>query len=125
MRDIELPIGEPLYLHLGELVLASTLEYMHVPHDLGCRLEKRSSWGRLGLLVKATAKFIDPGYSGKVTFELFNAGRLPIQLAPGPRMAQVCFMALQTSPKIPYDRRPESKYNLLLKAEPSRISQDK
>lgn len=125
MREIELPIGEPLYLHPGEFVLASTLEYLHVPHDLGCRLEGRSSWGRLGLLVHATAGFIDPGYSGNVTFELYNAGRLPIQLKPGSRMAQLCFMSLQTPPKIPYNRRPESKYNQLLTAEPSRIWRDK
>lgn len=125
MREIELPIGEPLYLHPGEFVLAATLEYLHVPPDLGCRLEGRSSWGRLGLLVHATAGYIDPGYSGNVTFELYNAGRLPIQLKPGSRMAQLCFMSLRTPPKIPYDRRPESKYNQLLTAEPSRIWQDK
>lgn len=125
MREIELPIGEPLYLHPGEFVLASTLEYIHVPRDLGCRLEGRSSWGRLGLLVHATAGFIDPGYSGNLTFELFNAGRLPIELKPGSRMAQLCFMSMSNTPKIPYDLRPESKYNRLLTAESSRIWRDK
>ena len=125
MREIELPIGEPLYLHPGEFVLASTLEYIHVPRDLGCRLEGRSSWGRLGLLVHATAGFIDPGYSGNLTFELFNAGRLPIELKPGSRMAQLCFMSMSNTPRIPYDLRPESKYNRLLTAESSRIWRDK
>lgn len=125
MREIELPIGKPLYLHPGEFVLASTLEYIHVPRDLGCRLEGRSSWGRMGLLVHATAGFIDPGYSGNLTFELFNAGRLPIELKPGSRMAQLCFMSMSNTPRIPYDLRPESKYNRLLTAESSRIWRDK
>lgn len=125
MRDVEISAGDALYIHPGEFVLAATLEYIHVPYDLGCRLEGRSSWGRLGLLVHATAGFVDPGFSGNVTFELFNAGRLPIELKPGYRMAQLCFMSLSDVPQVPYDRRPGSKYNQSLSAEGSRISRDK
>jgi dCTP deaminase len=125
MREVDVDNRQPFYLHPGEFALASTLEYIHVPYDLGCRLEGRSSWGRLGLLVHATAGFIDPGYSGNVTFELFNAGRLPIELKPGFRMAQLCFMTLSDVPGIPYDKRPESKYHQMLTAEGSRIWKDR
>ena len=125
MRDVEVPVDEPFYIHPGEFVLATTLEYIHVPPDLGCRLEGRSSWGRMGLLVHATAGFIDPGFSGRVTFELYNAGRLPLLLKPGDRMAQLCFLNLTGVPQIPYDRRPESKYNQLLSVEGSRIWKDR
>jgi len=125
MRAVDLPVGSQFYLHPGEFVLAATLEYVHVPYDLGCRLEGRSSWARLGLLVHATAGAIDPGYSGNLTFELYNAGRLPIQLKPGSRMAQLSFIQLTGRPKIPYDVRPESKYNQLLEAQGSRIWNDK
>ena len=121
MTAMELPVGAPFFLHPREFVLACTLEYLRVPYDLACRLEGRSSWGRLGLLVHTTAGFIDPGFSGNVTFELYNAGRLPIKLKPGYRMAQLCFMQLVDTPAVPYDLRPESKYNRQLSAESSRI----
>jgi dCTP deaminase len=116
---------EEFYLHPGEFVLAATLEYIRVPRDLACRIEGRSSWGRLGLLVHATAGFVDPGFSGNLTFELFNAGRLPVKLVPGMRMAQLCFLELKDLPNVAYDQRPESKYDKSLSAEGSRIWRDK
>lgn len=121
MRDVEVPVGQPFYIHPGEFVLATTLEYLRVPPDLGCRLEGRSSWGRMGLLVHVTAAFVDPGYSGKLTFELYNAGRLPIRLRPGDSVAQVCFHSLSGVAQIPYYLRPTRKYNQLLSVEGSRI----
>src|SRR4051794_3015869 len=48
---------ESFYLHPGEFALASTLEHFRFPDDLAGRIEGRSSWGRLGLLVHATAGF--------------------------------------------------------------------
>src|SRR5579862_3281874 len=86
---VDIGPNEQLYLHPGEFVLAATLEYVRIPRDLACRIEGRSSWGRLGILVHATAGFVDPGFSGNLTFELFNAGRLPVKLKPGLRMAQL------------------------------------
>jgi dCTP deaminase len=99
-----------LYLHPGEFVLASTLEYFQFPDDLAGRIEGRSSWGRLGLLVHATAGFVDPGYAGALTFELSNVGRLPIELKPGLRLGQVCFFQMSESSLIPYDKKHRAKY---------------
>jgi dCTP deaminase len=124
LRSVEVGFGGQFYLHPSEFVLASTLEFIRVPPDLACRIEGRSSWGRLGLLVHATAGFVDPGYSGSVTFELLNAGKLPIVLRPGMRMAQLCFLHLDGNPCRPYDKRPGSKYNKSLSPEGSRIWED-
>lgn len=122
---VEIGPSEQLYLHPGEFVLAATLEYVRIPRDLACRIEGRSSWGRLGLLVHATAGFVDPGFSGNLTFELFNAGRLPVKLKPGMRMAQLCFFELKDLPTVAYDQRAESKYDKSLAAEGSRIWRDR
>lgn len=100
---------EAFTIHPGEFALASTLEFIRVPVDLAARIEGRSSVGRLGLQVHATAGFVDPGYSGTLTFELYNAGKLPISLYAGLRLAQLCFFlcdgALQS-----YSEREASKY---------------
>jgi dCTP deaminase len=122
---VEIRHRDEFYLHPGEFVLAATLEYLRVPRDLACRIEGRSSWGRLGLLVHATAGFVDPGFSGNLTFELFNAGRLPVRLRPGMRMAQLCFFELKDKPNVAYDQRPESKYDKSLSAGGSQVWRDR
>lgn len=99
-----------LFLHPGEFVLAATLEYFRFPDDLAGRIEGRSSWGRLGLLVHATAGFVDPGYSGALTFELGNVGRLPVELKPGLRLGQICFFQMSRDSLIPYGKKHRAKY---------------
>src|SRR5271166_6103836 len=101
---------ESVYLHPGEFVLASTLEWFRLPDDLAGRIEGRSSWRRRGLLVHATAGFVDPGFAGVLTFELSNAGRLPIKLTPGLRIGQVCFFGMSTPSLIPYAKKHKAKY---------------
>lgn len=109
-KKVVLLPGELFYLHPGEFVLGSTLEYFKFPDDLAGRIEGRSSWGRLGLLVHATAGFVDPGFPGALTFELSNAGRLPIELKPGLRLGQVCFFQMSRPSLIPYWSKHRAKY---------------
>jgi dCTP deaminase len=82
---------ERFILHPNEFVLATTLEYIKLPLNIAGRLEGRSSWGRLGILIHITAGYIDPGYCGNITFELKNAGKIPIPLYPGVRIGQISF----------------------------------
>ena len=109
-KRVILASDEYFYLHPGEFVLASTLEWFRLPSDLAGRIEGRSSWGRRGLLVHATAGFVDPGFAGVLTFELSNAGRLPIELVPGLRIGQVCFFGMFTPSLIPYPKKHKAKY---------------
>ena len=109
-KTVVLAANESFFLHPGEFVLASTLEWFKLPDDLAGRIEGRSSWGRRGLLVHATAGFVDPGFAGVLTFELSNTGRLPIELKPGLRIGQVCFFRMSTPCLIPYYAKPGAKY---------------
>jgi deoxycytidine triphosphate deaminase len=61
-----------------------------------------SSLGRLGLIVHATAGFIDPGWKGTLTLELNNLTRVPIKLYPELLIAQLSFMALDRPAERPY-----------------------
>lgn len=87
---ISLGRGKPFYLHPGELVLGSTLEYIRLPNDLGAYVTSRSSWGRAGLVI-ATAIAVAPGFRGVITFELTNLGHAPMILRTGVRIAQIVF----------------------------------
>jgi deoxycytidine triphosphate deaminase len=61
-----------------------------------------SSLGRLGLIVHATAGFVDPGFKGTLTLEITNLTRVPIILWPGKPIAQLSFMALDKPAERPY-----------------------
>lgn len=102
--------GEEFVLHPGEFVLASTLEYIRLPADVAARLEGRSTWGRLGLEVHATAGFVDPGFAGALTFELKNAGKVPLPLYAGLRLAQLCFFRLAEPSRLLYTEKRYTKY---------------
>lgn len=97
-------------LHPGQFALATTLEYFRFPADLAGRLEGRSTLARLGLQVHSTAGFVDPGYAGTLTFELANAGNLPIRIPPGFRLGQICFFPVQ-GVQVPYGNKLHRKYD--------------
>ena len=44
-----------------------TEEHVAIPDDVVARIEGKSSLGRLGLIVHATAGFVDPGFEGTLT----------------------------------------------------------
>jgi dCTP deaminase len=100
----EVVVGEqdPFAIHPGEFVLGRTLEQVRIPDDVVARIEGKSSLGRLGLIVHATAGFVDPGFSGTLTLEITNLTRVPIMLYPGLLIAQLSFMALDAPAEHPY-----------------------
>src|SRR4051795_3706415 len=93
-EHIEVPDDEPFIVHPGEFVLGRTAEYIEMPDDLVSRVEGKSSLGRLGLIVHATAGFVDPGFRGTLTLEITNLTRVPIVLWPGKPIAQLSFRPL-------------------------------
>ena len=110
MHHVKVHPTEPFILHPGEFALGSTLEFVKIPLDLAARLEGRSTWGRLGLQVHATAGFVDPGFRGAITFELSNVSNIPLPLYPGVRVSQLCFF-LSTETNLPYAKKRYSKYS--------------
>jgi dCTP deaminase len=93
---------ESFVIHPGEFCLGRTLEWVELPDDIVARIEGKSSVGRLGLIVHATAGFCDPGWKGTLTLELNNLTRVPIKLYPGLPIAQLSFMALDRPAARPY-----------------------
>jgi dCTP deaminase len=94
--------GEMFVIHPGEFVLGVTEEYVELPDDIVARIEGKSSLGRLGLIVHATAGFVDPGFKGTLTLDITNLTRVPIKLYPGLLIAQLSFMTLDAPAERPY-----------------------
>jgi dCTP deaminase len=101
-EEVVVPSGESFVIHPGEFCLGRTLEWVELPDDIVARIEGKSSLGRLGLIVHATAGFCDPGWKGTLTLELNNLTRVPIKLYPDLLIAQLSFMALDRPALRPY-----------------------
>lgn len=102
MDTVTVPVGEPFVLHPGEFALGHTAEIIGCPDDIVGIVNGKSSLGRLGIQVHATAGFIDPGFKGTVVLELSNVANLPILLRPGMKIAQMVFQRLDRPAERPY-----------------------
>jgi dCTP deaminase len=82
-------------------ILATTMEYVRLPNNLTAFVEGRSSIGRMGLFIQ-NAGWVDPGFEGEITLELYNANQLPIRLKSGRRVCQLVFAQMDQEAFYPY-----------------------
>ena len=101
-RTIDVGKNGFFIIHPGEFILGSTVERVTLPADLAAKVEGRSSLGRLGLIIHATAGYVDPGFSGHITLEISNISRLPIKLYAGMRIGQLGFVMMSSPALRPY-----------------------
>jgi len=85
----------------NSFLLATTREYVRLPDYLTAFVEGRSSIGRIGLFIQ-NAGWVDPGFEGNITLELYNANRLPIKLKSGRRICQIVFARMDRRAEKPY-----------------------
>ena len=94
-----------------QLVLANVIEITGVDSKHVGRLEGKSSLARIGLIIHATAGFLDPGNKLRLTLEMVNLSPLPIRIYAGMKIAQIAFEELDTPCERPYGSKSlNSKY---------------
>lgn len=93
-----------------QFALGHTVEQVHLGKRLRARVEGKSSLGRFGLMVHATAGFIDPGFQGSITLEFYNLSPHTIILRPGVPICQLAFDLLVRPAVVPYGPGRGSKY---------------
>lgn len=86
----------------NQFVLATTMEYFYLPNNLTAFVEGRSSLGRMGLFIQ-NAGWVDPGFKGEITLELYNANRCAIELKAGRRIGQLVFAKMDDTALNPYN----------------------
>jgi dCTP deaminase len=111
--------GDFIVIPPHSFLLATTEEYIKLPNNLTAFVEGRSSIGRMGLFIQ-NAGWIDPGFEGKITLELYNANSLPIKLQAGRRICQLVFCLMDQDSGKPYN----GKYQGQNKSTGSRIFKD-
>lgn len=112
-------VEEKMIIPPHTFLLATTLEYIKLPNNLVAFVEGRSSIGRMGLFIQ-NAGWVDPGFEGKITLELYNANSLPIELEAGRRICQLVFGRMEEAALVPY----RGKYQGQNKSVGSRVYRD-
>ena len=121
-KRIDLDFMESITIAPGQFILGHSMEYVNLPNHICGNLEGRSSFARLGLEIHMTAGFIDPGFEGVITFEIYNAGPTTIKLYPGMRIGQLR-LERNNEPERTYGKK-EVKYKGLLEHNLSLQSKD-
>ena len=100
---------DELVLFPGEVVLATTREYIRMPRDVVGDLKLKSSLGRLWLN-HSLSGWIDCNFQGQVTLELQNLGPYPRKLVSGMRVAQIVFYQMSEPPDVAYGEKGTGHY---------------
>ena len=87
-----------------EFLLGSTMEKIHMPHDLCGHIDGKSSIGRLGVFIENSG-FVDSGFTGNITLEIYNASDKEFELYHGMDICQILFQTLTSPVRKPYGMR--------------------
>ena len=107
VKDVEwqeTSVEEWVMLAPHTLVLATTQECVDLPSGIQGQVFGKSSLARLGLFIHTCAGFIDPGFSGEITLELYNVANIPMKLYVGMPIAQISFAQLVAPAHNPYGK---------------------
>ena len=107
IKHFEIP-EEGFVLQPGELYLGSTLEYTESHAHLPI-LDGKSSVGRLGIDIHATAGIGDIGFCGHWTLEI--SVTKPVRVYAGMPIGQIIYYVPKGKVLNPYDKKSSAKYN--------------
>lgn len=83
-----------IYLKSGQFMLINTVEKIELPNNVAAKVFGRSSLGRWGIQV-TNAGWIDPGFKGNITLQLYNQSPYTFNLRNIDRIAQLVFFELE------------------------------
>ena len=75
----------------GQFVLAETLETITLPDNIVSSIEGKSSVARLGIQLHQTGGWIDAGFSGTITLEMYNSNCRPVRVYADMPIGQLVF----------------------------------
>ena len=94
--------SKQITLKSGEMCLATTLEKITLSDDIMGKLEGRSRFARMGLVIHITSALVQPGSNNHQVLEIVNLAPFPIKLHAGMRISQVVFETLGKKTTRPY-----------------------
>lgn len=98
----EMKKAAEITLKPGELCLGKTLERLTLPKNVMGKLEGRSRYARMGVIIHLTSALVQPGSDNRQVLEIVNLAPFPIKLHAGMRVSQVVFELLKSDTGRPY-----------------------
>jgi dCTP deaminase len=98
----EMKKAAEITLKPGELCLGKTLEKITLPKNVMGKLEGRSRYARMGVIIHLTSALVQPGSDNRQVLEIVNLAPFPIKLHAGMRVSQVVFELLKSDTGRPY-----------------------
>jgi dCTP deaminase len=92
---------EPCVMWPKRFKLASTFERFTLPADIAAIVSTKSTWARRGVVNIGTT-YIDPGFQGWLTLELYNYSWRFWRIREGDPIAQIIFFRLDEATDRPY-----------------------
>lgn len=96
---VEVSVEEGFVINPLEHVLATTLEWIELPHDLVGLVNLRSTFARLSLYIPPTV--VDSGFRGQLTIEVIG-GSMPVKVYPKQRFLHLIFARTSSPVHRPY-----------------------
>ncbi|MBU0592018.1 dCTP deaminase [Candidatus Micrarchaeota archaeon] len=86
----------------GQMCLAKTVEMVTLPADIMGKLEGRSRFARMGLVIHITSALVQPGSNNHQVLEIVNLAPFPVKLHAGMRISQMVLEKLESPTTKPY-----------------------
>lgn len=104
-ENIYLKEGEPFIIRPGQFFIGETLEDFTLPSDIIGRLEGKSSFARLGIVIHQTSARFDPGWSGTAALELRNNSDNDVVIYCGDKICAFAFEKLAVPVENPWRKK--------------------
>lgn len=101
---------QQIFIHPKSFILATTNEYISINKNLTGFIEGKSSIGRAGLFVQ-NAGWVDPGFEGNITLELYNANDFSLVLYENMKICQIVFAETKTYSDNAYNGKYQKQKN--------------
>ncbi len=98
-RKVLLKNNEMLRLKPGQFILGVTKEKIRLSGKYAARIEGRSRFARLGLMVHISSSLVQPGSNNVQVLEIVNLSPVSLILRPGLKICQITFMEASSDHK--------------------------
>ena len=104
-EEINLKTGDPITIRPGQFFIGETMEVLTLPNNIIGRLEGKSSFARLGIVIHQTSARFDPGWSGPAALELRNNSDNDVILYCGDKICAFAFEKLDVPVEKPWQKK--------------------
>ena len=104
IKETDLKLDEGIIIEPHDAILGCSNEVVKIPVGYFGLLQTKGSLARLFISIHCCDAQIEPGYKGKITFEICNNSNLRIRLLPRQKVADLFIFKTSTRNK-PYNGR--------------------